>query len=346
MRKLICILLLLLFISIPAQAEEFTAPEAPEDAQQLMPHETTSFGEGLWHVITAGFSVVHPNLSECLRVCFSVFAVAMLLSFLRSFKGSAAAAVELAGAVTVGCILLEPANSLVQEAVQTVTDLSQYGKLLLPVMTGALAAEGGGGTAVALYTATAVFNALLGSMISKLLVPIVYIFLAVSVVRGAAHSDMLDKLSKGILSVASKGLRVILYVFTGYLTVTGVVGGAADQMSIKAAKLTISGMVPVVGSIMADASETILVSAGVVKGAAGVYGLLSLIAIVIGPFLNVGLQYLALKLTASVCSMFSGKEITGIIRDFGSAMGLLLAMTGTMCLLLLISTVCFMKGVG
>lgn len=346
MRKLVIALLFVFSLTIPAYAEDLTAPEAPEHVQQLMPHETTSFVEGLWHIFTASLSLVYPSFTECIRVCFRVLAVAILLSLLRNFQGNAAAAVDLAGAVSIGCLLLEPANTLVQDAARTVTDLSEYGKLLLPVMTAALAAEGGGGTATALYAGTALFSSILGSLISKLLVPLVYIFLAIAIVRGAVQSDMLDKLSKGIVSAAGKGLRAILYIFTGYLTITGVVGGAADQMSIKAAKLTISGMVPVVGSIMADASETILVSAGVVKGAVGVYGLLSVIAIGIGPFLNVGIQYLALKLTASVCGMFSGKEVAGQVSDFGSAMGLLLAMTGTMCLLILISTVCFMKGIG
>ena len=346
MKRIVFSIILLLFLFVPVRADEFTAPEPPEHAQELMPHETSSFAEGLWHVVTAGFSLVYPNLAECLRTCFCVFAVVMLLSFLRNFHGGAAAVVDLAGAITIGCMLLEPTNSLVQEAAQSVKDLSEYGKLLLPVMTAALAAQGGSGTAAALYTATAALNALLGTLISKLLIPLVYIFLAVAIVRGAVQSEMMGKIAKGIVGTAGKGLRTILYVFTGYLTVTGVVGGAADQMSIKAAKLTISGMVPVVGNIMADASETILISAGVVKGAAGIYGLLSVIAIGIGPFLNVGIQYLLLKLTASVCSVFAGKEETCVIGDFGSAMGLLLAMTGTMCLLILISTVCFMKGVG
>ena len=40
------------------------------------------------------------------------------------------------------------------------------------------------------------------------------------------------------------------------------------------------------------------------------------------------------------------RELTELIGDFSTAMGLLLAMTGSECLLLLISTVCFLKGVG
>ena len=82
------------------------------------------------------------------------------------------------------------------------------------------------------------------------------------------------------------------------------------------------------------------------KNAAGIYGILALLAILLRPFLKIGIHYLLLKATAAVCSVFGSKSTVGLIEDFSAAMGLLLAMTGSVCLLLLISTVCFMKGVG
>ena len=138
----------------------------------------------------------------------------------------------------------------------------------------------------------------------------------------------------------------MLYIFTGYLTVTGVVGGSADQMQLKATKLTISGMVPVVGNIMADASETILVSAGLVKSAVGIYGLLAIAATAMVPSLSIGIRYLLLKATAAAAGLLNGKAEAELIGDFGAAMGLLLAITFSQTLLLMISTVCFMKGMG
>jgi stage III sporulation protein AE len=130
------------------------------------------------------------------------------------------------------------------------------------------------------------------------------------------------------------------------MTITGVVSGTADASALKATKLTISGMVPVVGNILADASDAVLTSAAVLKSAAGVYGLIAFAAIWIAPFLRLGLQYLLLKATGALCCSFGGKRIGNLVSDFSAAMGLLLAMTGTMCMLLLISCICMMKGMG
>jgi stage III sporulation protein AE len=138
---------------------------------------------------------------------------------------------------------------------------------------------------------------------------------------------------------------MVVYIFTGYISVTGIVSGATDAMTLKATKLTISGVVPMVGNILSDASEAVLVSAGLMKNAVGIYGLLAMLAIGIGPFIQLGAQYLLLKVTAGISDMFGTKKIAAIIKDFSTAMGLMLAMTGALCLIFLISTICFMKGV-
>ena len=111
-------------------------------------------------------------------------------------------------------------------------------------------------------------------------------------------------------------------------------------------KLTMSGMIPVVGGMLSDASEAVLVGAGVMKNAVGIYGLLAILSVWLAPFLQIGTQYLLLKFTGTLCTAFGAKEPSRLIDQFSSAMGLLLGMTATMCLLLLVSTVCFMRGVG
>ena len=78
----------------------------------------------------------------------------------------------------------------------------------------------------------------------------------------------------------------------------------------------------------------------------GIYGLLAIVATAMVPSLTVAIRYGLLKATAAAASLLGGKEESALIGDFGSAMGLLLAMTLTQSLLFLISTVCFMKGMG
>ena len=345
MKKWILIVLLLTFTAMPVSAEEITAPAAPDSALELMPAQTSTFGEDLWYVFKSAVAKLQPDISQAGGVCLSVMAAVLLTSLLDSFPGLSKSVGELAVTILVACLLLGSANSLVSEAVNTVRELSDYGKLLLPVMTTAMAAQGGVTGSTALYTGTAVFDAVLSALVAAVLVPMIYIYLALATANGALGQDLLKKLRDLAKWLVTWALKIILYVFTGYMAVTNVISGTADQAAVKAAKLTISGAVPVVGGILSDASEAILVSAGVIKNAAGVYGLIAVFSIAIGPFLRIGVHYLLLKLTGAVCSVFAGKKTTELISDFSGAMGLLLSMTGTVCLLLLISLVCFLKGV-
>lgn len=346
MKKWIIVILLFACVIQPVSALEFTAPAAPEGVQPLMPEERESFAEDLWYIVKTAITALRPELAEAAKRSFALIAVVLLLSVLNNITKQHANTIRLTGAVTIGVMLLQPINTFIQLGADTVVSVSEYGKLLLPVMTAALAAQGGTTTSVALYTATVFFDNFLTGVIAKVIVPALYIQLCLCIVVCAVQEDMLGRVRDFIKSTMTWCLKTVLYFFTGYISITGVVSGVVDSSVIKATKLTISGVVPVVGGILSDASETILVSAGVMKNAAGIYGILAVMAICITPFLQIGIQYLLLKATAAISGIFGYKPAVSLIEDFSTGMGFVLAMTGTVSILLLISLVCFMKGIG
>lgn len=344
MKQFVCISILVLLLILPASATGIVAPEIPDDLQQLMPPEENSFGDRLWYVVKEALYQTQPEVATGLRICVCVAGSVLIFGFLRQFEGKSKSFVDLAGVLAVSILLLDSTNSMIGIGTETVRQISQYGKLLLPVMTAALASQGGAVSAAALYSATALFDSILCSVITAILLPMVSVFLALSMVSAAAEDELLVKLRELIKQALTWCLKIILYIFTGYISITGIISGTADQTAVKAAKLTISGMVPVVGGILSDASETILVSAGMVKNAAGIYGLLAVVAITVIPFLKIGIQYLLLKITAALATAFASKPLSGLLGDFATAMGLVLAMTGSACLIQMISVVCFLKG--
>ena len=108
-------------------------------------------------------------------------------------------------------------------------------------------------------------------------------------------------------------------------------------------KAAVSGMVPVVGGMISDASETLLASAGVLKNSVGVFGMLAVLAIALTPFLRVAAHYLLLRLTTAVGGAVALKPHVTLLEQLTTAMGFLLAMCAACCLLLLMATVCLMR---
>lgn len=343
----VAIFAVLLFLLVPTvSAMEFTAPEVPESGRAWMPYEAETFSQGLAEILRNAIGLLQPDLAKAASVCMGTLACVMIVSILQNFTGITKNTSELVGTVTVACLLMNSTSTLIHLGAQTVHQLSEYGKLLLPVMAAAMGAQGMAATSAALYAGTAAFDAVLSGFIAKILTPMIYLFLALSVTGSAVGEETMKKLREMIRGFLVWCMKTLLYIFTGYMGITGVVTGSTDAAALKAAKLTISSAVPVVGGILSDASEAVLVGAGLMKNAAGIYGMLAILSVCLEPFVRIGAQYLLLKLTAGLCAMFGPKRLTDMLADFSSALGLLLAMTGTCCLLLIISIVCFMKGAG
>ena len=348
LRKFILTILLLgtLYIPVAAAEVDLAAIQPPETAQAYMPETEDGFLSGLLDLLRRGLLAITPDLKSAAVTCAGVLAAAILCGLFRAGDmGIPAATSNLLGAAAVGVILLEQTNLLIRQGLETVQSISDYGKLLLPVMSAALVASGGPTSASGLYLGTALFDSVLTGLISGILVPMLYVFLALSLAVSAIGNKMLERMRDFFKNLITWGLRMILTVFFAYMAIT-VVSGTADATAVKVTKMTISSVVPVVGGILSDAAETVLAGASTVRSTAGVVGLLAVLAITVVPFLQLAAQYLLLKLTSALCSVVGNPEQSGLVESFAQAMGLVLAMVGTGCLLHLISIVCFMKGVG
>lgn len=346
MRKLILLAIIAFFLAQPVYALEIQAPPAPNRVSDMVDQPADSFAQGLWNVIKSALAAADSALGDAMAVCLAAASAALICALLGNLtEHIPGKSLELCSTAAVAGILLAPSTALIHLGTETGAELSEYGLALLPVMSGAMAAQGGVTSAAAIYTGTAVFDSLLGAVLSKLMIPMVWLFLALAIAHSALGESLLGRMKGFTLWLMGWILKLVLYLFSGYIAVTGVVSGSADAMAVRATKAAISTAVPVVGGILSDASETVLVTAGVLGSAAGVYGLLTVLALFSGPFARIGLQYLLLKGTGTLCSSFGGCA-GKLIEDFAGAMGLILGMIGTQTVLLMVSTLCFMKGVG
>lgn len=344
-RILFC-LFFVLSLSIPASASEILAPEVPKSAMDLMPQNTDSFGNALLELLRKGILLIQPELDGALRTCSGILICALLYSILPILSEKLTEPMAMAWSVALGTVMLQRTGTMIGYAADALRQICDYGKLLCPVLTTALAAQGGITASAALYTGTIAFITLLSTLVSRLLIPLVYIFLLFSVAGSAIGEGFFRNLADGVKHLLTWLLKTLLIVFTTYMSVTGVVSGTTDAAALKTAKVTLSSVVPVVGGILSDASESVLVSMGILKNAAGIYGILAVLALFMGPFVKVGVQYLLLKGSAALCSLFGDKRISSLVGDFSTAMGLLVAMVAAGCVLILISTVCYLKGIG
>ena len=343
-RRVLIFVILVILLSLPVRAMDFSAPAAPESAEEFLPKEADTFAEGLWNVLAAAVSALEPSLLGAVKSCVRLFGAMLLVALAGQVLPKGQTVLDLTGTAAVAALLLEPSGSLLELGVETVRDLQEYGKLLLPVLASALAATGGVTASTGLYVGTAAFNTLLSAAIPSLMLPILRLLLALSIAHGAVGEPILERLGAMIRTCAEWALKLGLYLFTGYMAVTGVVSGAADALAGKAAKIAVSSAVPVVGGILSDAADAVLLSAATLGSGTGIWGILTVLAVFLAPALRIGVQYLLLKLTAAAGEALGCGRCAGVVGDFAGVLGLLMALCWTQAVMLLITSVCFLKG--
>jgi len=216
---------------------------------------------------------------------------------------------------------------------------------LLPALAAAVTASGRGLGASSMYMAAVLFCDLFITVTDRVITPLVYMFIAATAAESAVGNGMAGRIAALFKWAAVTLLKTVLLCFTAYLSISSIVGGSADAVAIKAAKVTLSSVVPVVGSIISDASETVLLSASILKNGIGVFGMLCVLAVCAMPFLNLGVHYLAYKVCGAFSAAIGGGTETKLIDAIGSALGIILAMTAVCALMLLVSCVAAMKAV-
>ena len=303
----------------------------------------TQLESGLLELIERIPGVLEELMTAGLRTAVKLLAVVLVCALAEGMgaagQSNMPAGIRLAGALSITALTMTDISSMIGLGRDTIGRIDIFSAVLLPVMAVLSAASGGVAASAARQGATVLFSKGLVAAMDDLLVPMVYAYVCVSCARAAAGVKGLDKLAQGIKSVVTGFLTLLLILFVGYLTASGAIAGSVDMSRVKAARMAISRAIPVVGGILADASETVLAGAGILRGTVGVTGLLVVLSICLTPFLHLAVQYTIYKGTAALCDTVAQPELSRLIDSIGSAFGLILGMTGAAALILLVSVV-------
>ena len=315
----------------------------PQETRELLGEEgmAGNLSEGLGNILAGAVEESGGALKRAIRLCGQIFSIVLLTALLRG-EGASASAMVLAGVLAIGSISVGSISGFFSNAAQTIDTMTTFSGFLFGGLATAAAAGGAVGTSTALYGVTVLVCGAMTRVVEAIFLPGISCYMALMIADSAVGDGSLKLAGDTLKQLLGNGLKLAVLAFTAYLSITGVIHGSADSAAIKAAKLTISTAVPVVGSMIADASETLLVSAGLLRSGLGVFGMLGVLAAGILPFCQTGCQYLLLKGTAAAAGAVGEKELSGLIGAMAGAVGLLTAVTGACTLMLMIGCVCFM----
>lgn len=348
MKRLVLLVLVAVLLSGSAAAVELPADltdALPNSAEVLLRENDFSgiddFLQGIGRIAEQTGEQIGGVLRQRTRDAAAVLLVVILCGaaegVCRDSGQKRISVLPMAGALSISLLTAGSLDALIGLGAETVRELALFSKVLLPTLAAATATAGAMVTATVQQVTTVFLVDVLLNLINSILIPMVYLYIGVLTASCCMQDNRLALVAETIRKVLTWILTAVLMGFTVYLSVVKIVSGATDGTQVKLARTAISGVVPVVGKIIADAAETVLLGAGMLKNTIGIFGMLAIFAVCIQPFLQLGVQYLVYKFTAFLSGLIGTPEIRRLIDGLGSAFGLVLGMTGACALLLLVS---------
>lgn len=352
MRRLIAVLGVLLLLLLPAGAVETEVWDSVDteglqrQADDYIDIELTpdiDLDTGLSALGATALEQLDSILVRATRSGGLILMIALFCALTETVCANAGVAEKglprIVGTLALTAVAMGDLSSLLGAGKDTVVRLAEFNKLLIPAITTAAVASGSFTGAAARQMITLFCSNLLLSLMEGVLIPMTYLFVAASAGALATENQGIRAIADFISWAVQTILKWLLLIFTGYISLSGVIAGTADRAAVKLTRFAISGMVPVVGSILSDATESVLAGAGILRNAIGIFGTIAVMAFCLTPFLHLGVQYLLYKLAAVLTAAVTNSPISKLITDISKAFGLILAMTGTAALLTLISII-------
>lgn len=330
-----------------------------EDLPGHLPKETQKSLEKLgldgidWKNITsitpqslfqAVVSMVGGNTGGPLKAAVSVIAIMLLCALLNGMKLSfgdrpMGSVIGMVGTLCVCTVVIQPIVSCIADASNIIKAAADFLLACIPVLVGVMIAAGQAASANSYNLLMMAAGNVISLLASNILVPLMNIFLAVSIVSAVSPSINLGGLCESFHKVVKWVLGLCMTVFSGLLTIHSIVAGSVDSAGGRAAKFLVSSFVPVVGSALGDAVQSINSCVKMLRSGITAFGLLAGIFI----FLPILIQCIAWLLTIHICSGISGvfeqKEIAAVLKAAASVLEIMLSLLLCCMAILTVSTV-------
>lgn len=132
-------------------------------------------------------------------------------------------------------------------------------------------------------------------------------------------------------------LGLLMTVYVALLTICGFSGAIQSGAVSKTVKYAIASFIPMVGGVLSESAESVLLSMSTIKNTIGLTGILAVVSLSVSPLLNVLSVSVIFRLIASITEPASDKRIIKLVSGFSSSVSLVFAILLAVCAMFIIS---------
>lgn len=342
MRPCLTILTLLICITQPVWAgvdtgllEDSLPPDAQDTLDNISP-ENIDLNQGIKGLWERAKTKDGEYIRQALSVGFLMLCACLIIALAVGFSGDAGLRLpEKLSDFTAVAVLLtiyfSAGSSLINECIKTIAQLDGFIKVLTPVYVAASALAGRPVSAVATGEITLFCSALVLWVCRYMILPGISLYVLMDSVGTLLPTSILGKLAELFRWGVGKTMKWSLAGFTAYQTLSGMVTRSSDALAVKAAQSAFSSLIPVVGNMISSTSETLLGGAALLRTSVGIYGVLAVCAICLGPILRAALHFFVFKVLSACGSSFLGSASARTLRCITDGYGMAVGTLGICC---------------
>lgn len=299
-------------------------------------------------IINVVFSLLGDNIKSALTTIASVMVVVIIHSILKAISenlgnenvSKIAYYIEYILIIT---LVMTNFSTIITEMKEAVQNLTGFANTLIPLMITLMITTGNIVSSGMLQPILLLLITFISNFMTNILIPIALVSTALGIISKISDQAQVGKLSKFLHSSMVWILGTVLTLFVSVTSLEGGLTASIDGVTAKAAKTAISSVVPVIGSILGDAVNTIVGCSNIIKNAVGMVGIVVIIAICIRPILQLAVLTVTYYLGAALCEPIADEKVVGILEQMGGTFKIFLAVMFALTALLIIGIAIVMK---
>ena len=277
-------------------------------------------------VLQTVLGVFHGSLHEPLAFLSVGFGTLVLLGVFAAFgkpDGKMTQIRAFVGALFLVTACAVPLYGIVADAVAALRACGLFVCALIPVLAAVIAAAGD--PVLSVVWQTAVFSAAqtIAAAASGFMAPCCGLLLGVGVLDSLLPQSGFKDLAGRIKKIAVWIFSALATLFTAFLSLKGILAGAADTLAAKGIKLAVSSFIPVVGAQLSEAYAAVAGSLAAVRATAGVFAVAGVCAAMLPTLVRLLVWLAALKTLSFVSGMLGQKNAETLFSSFSSALSVL-----------------------
>lgn len=275
-------------------------------------------------IFNALFNIINESIKAPLKFLLVCVGVVMLTTLMSSFVKNSPA-LEIAGGGALALSIAVPIAQTLSSSFSVLETLGAFTTAFSGVFCAIVSASGGMVSGITYAGATVFFNGLFSGVLSNFSKPVINSLCSLGFLSCFDIMGLTRRFSEIIKKIYLFLLSFIGTVFSGIVTLKGVLSEGADNVTTRSIRFVVGRSLPVVGGTVSETYSALISSLSLIKSTVGAFGIITVVVIVLPTLIRLMMWILAIEISLSLFSVFGAEASTGLFTVIKDALVLLAA---------------------